>query len=54
MYLNLNKDEWEIIYDFIDIYFFQMIRDDVEMDNIEYVKKMIHIHDAIKEALKQD
>lgn len=53
MYLNLNKDEWQIIYDFIDIYFFQMIRDDVDMDNIDYVRRMIHCHDVMWEAFKK-
>lgn len=54
MELDLTREDCEIIYDFLDAYFFQMIRDDVDMDNIDYVRRMIHCHDVMWKAFKQE
>lgn len=44
--LNMSKETCGNIADCLEIYFFQNIRDDIDMDNIEYVHDLIH---AIKE-----
>ena len=54
MELDLTREDCEIIYDFLDVYFFQMIRDDIDMDNIDYVRRMIHCHDVMWKAFKQE
>ena len=44
--VNISKDDCLNVADFLEIYFFQNIRDDEDMDNIDYVHGLIH---AIKE-----
>lgn len=49
--LNISKDTCRNIADFLDIYFFQNIRDDEAMDNIEYLHDLIHaIHELNRVA----
>ena len=40
--LNIDKHTCENIADFLELYFFQNIREDEDMDNIEYVHDLIH------------
>ena len=47
--VNISKDDCENIAEFLEIYFFQNIRDDTDLDNIEYVHSLIH---AIEELRK--
>ena len=51
--LNINKDDCKNIADFLEIYFFQNIRDDVDMDNIEYVRGLINAIDELKRVAKE-
>ena len=46
--LNIDRKTCENIADFLELYFFQNIRDDVDMDNIEYVHDLLHAIDELK------
>jgi len=50
--LNIEKQTCKNIADFLEIYFFQNIRDDEDMDNIEYVRSLILAIDELKRAAK--
>ena len=50
--LNLTADDCKNIADFLEIYFFQNIRDDEDMDNIEYVRSLINAIDELKRVSK--
>lgn len=50
--LNIDKATCRNIADFIEIYFFQNIRDDVDMDNIEYVRSLINAIDELRRVSK--
>lgn len=50
--LNITKETCQNIVDFLEIYFFQNIRDDVYMDNIEYVHDLIHAIEELKRVSK--
>lgn len=43
--LNIDKETCGNIADFLELYFFQNIRDDTDMDNIEYVRSLINAID---------
>lgn len=45
--LNIDKDDAKNLADFIEIYFFQNIRDDTDMDNIEYVRSLLRCLDEL-------
>lgn len=47
--LNIDKETCSNIADFLEIYFFQNIREDKDMDNINYLHDLIH---AIEELRK--
>ena len=46
--LNFDKHTCENIADFLELYFFQNIRDDVEMDNITYLHDLIHAIEELR------
>ena len=46
--LNIEKSTCENIADFLELYFFQNIRDDEYIDNIEYVHDLIHAIGELK------
>lgn len=50
--LNLDKSTCQNIADFLELYFFQNIRDDEYMDNIEYVRSLINAIDELKRVAK--
>lgn len=50
--LNIDKQTCENIADFLEIYFFKNIRDDADMDNIEYVHSLIHAIEELKHVAK--
>ena len=50
--LNIDKATCKNIAEFLEIYFFQNIRDDVDIDNIEYVHGLIHAIDELKRVSK--
>ena len=50
--LNIDKRTCRNIADFLELYFFQNIRDDEEMDNIEYVRDLINAIDELKRVSK--
>lgn len=47
--VNLNIDETDCKFaaEFIEMYFFQNIRDDPDIDNIEYVRSLLHTLDEL-------
>jgi hypothetical protein len=50
--LNIEKHTCKNIADFLEIYFFQNIRDDEDMDNIEYVRSLINAIDELNRVAK--
>lgn len=46
--LNIDKNDCRNIAEFLEIYFFQNIRDDEDMDNITYVHGLIHAIDELR------
>lgn len=52
--LNIDKYTCRNIADFLEIYFFQNIRDDEDMDNIEYVRSLITAIDELRRVSKSD
>lgn len=50
--INLTKDDCRNLADMIENYFFQNIRDDMYMDNIEYVRSILNGLDELRAAGK--
>jgi hypothetical protein len=50
--LALSKEDCKNIAEFLEIYFFQNIRDDEDMDNLEYVRSLLHCIDELKRVSK--
>ena len=46
--LNIDASTCSNIADFLELYFFQNIRDDTDMDNIEYVRSLINAIDELR------
>ena len=46
--LNIDKETCGNIADFLELYFFKNIRDDTDMDNIEYVRSLINAIDELR------
>ena len=51
--LNFDKETCKNVADFLELYFFQNIRDDPDMDNIEYVRSLINAIDELKRVYKK-
>ena len=52
--LNIDKSDCENIADFLELYFFQNIRDDEYIDNIRYVHSLIHAIDELRRVSKEE
>ena len=52
--LNIDKQTCKNVADFLEIYFFQNIRDDEDMDNIEYVRSLIIAIDELKRVSEEE
>ena len=50
--LNITKNDCRNVAEFLEIYFFQNIRDDPDMDSIEYVRGLITTIDELKRVSK--
>lgn len=50
--LNIDKEDAKNLADFIETYFFQNIRDDTDMDNIEYVRSLLRCLDELNRVKK--
>lgn len=50
--LNIEKEDAKNLAEFIEIYFFQNIRDDEDMDNIEYIRGLLRCLDELKRVSK--
>ena len=50
--LNLDKGDAENAADFIECYFFHNIREDEDIDNIEYVRSLLKCLDELRAASK--
>ena len=50
--LNIEKHTCANIAEFLELYFFQNIRDDEDMDNIGYVHDLLHSIEELKRASK--
>lgn len=49
---NINKEDAKILAEFIEIYFFQNIRDNEDMDNIEYIRSLLKCLDELERVSK--
>lgn len=45
--LNISKSTCENVAEILELYFFKNIREDVDIDNIEYVHDLIHAIDEL-------
>lgn len=50
--VTLSKDEAEALYNHLDYYIVQEIKDDPEYDNIKYLLNLVHIYERCKEVSK--
>lgn len=53
MKIELTKSQCENVADFIEVYIFQAIRDDTDMDNIEYLRDMLDAEKALRKAVDE-
>lgn len=51
--LNFDRDTCKNVADFLELYFFQNIRDCEDMDNIEYVRSLINAIDELRRVSKK-
>lgn len=51
--LNIDKKDCKNIAEFLELYFFQNIRDDDEMDNIEYIRSLLNSIDELKRVANE-
>ena len=54
MKIELSADQCRNIAEFIDMHIFEAIRDDVDIDNIEWLKDMMTAHTILEEAGKEE
>ena len=52
--LNLTFSQVENLAEFFEFYFIDSIRDDTEMDNINYVVDMCEIYSKLKEHIEKE
>ena len=50
--VTLSKDEAEALYNHLDYYIIQEIKEEPEYDNIEYLMNLVHIYERCKEVSK--
>lgn len=50
--LDINKDDCKNAAEVLEIYFFQNIRDDEDIDNLEYVKSLLRVIDELNRVSK--
>jgi hypothetical protein len=50
--IDINKEDARNLEEFIEIYFFQNIRDNEDMDNIEYIRSLLRCLDELKRVSK--
>lgn len=50
--LNIEKEDARNLAEFIEIYFFQNIRDNEDMDNIEYIRSLLKCLDELERVSK--
>lgn len=50
--LNIEKEDARNLAEFIEIYFFQNIRDNGDMDNIEYIRSLLKCLDELEKMSK--
>lgn len=53
MKVELTKSQCNNVADFIEMYIFQAIRDDPDMDNIEYLRDMLDAEKALRKAVDE-
>ena len=53
MKIELTKSQCNNVADFSEIYIFQAIRDDPDMDNIEYLRDMLDAEKALRKAVDE-
>lgn len=52
--LKLTKDDCKNVADFLEIYFFQNIRDDPDIDNIEYARSLLNSIAELKRVAESE
>ena len=50
--IDINKEDARNLAEFIEIYFFQNIRDNEDMDNIEYIRSLLRCLDELERVRK--
>ena len=50
MKVELTKSQCKNVADFIEMYIFQAVRDDPEMDNLQYLRDMLDAEKALRKA----
>ena len=53
MKVELTKSQCNNVADFIELYIFQAVRDDPEMDNLEYLRDMLDAEKALRKAVDE-
>lgn len=53
MKVELTKSQCTNVANFIEFYIFQAIRDDEDMDNIEYLRDMLDAEKALRKAVDE-
>ena len=51
--LNIDKHTCRNIAQFLELYFFQNIRDAEDMDNIDYVHELLHAIEELRRVAKE-
>lgn len=52
MKVELSKSQCENVAEFIEMYLFQAIRDDPDIDNLEYLRDMLDAEKALRKAVE--
>lgn len=53
MKVELSKSQCVNVAEFIEMYIFQAIREDLDMDNLEYLRDMLDAEKALREAVDE-
>lgn len=51
--LNMSKADCKNVADFLELYFFQNLHDDPDIDNIEYIRSLLNSMDELNKAAKE-
>lgn len=52
--IEITKEEVKVLEEFIELYFFDAIRNDKDIDNMYWVQSIVHVWEKCKEAGEQE